>query len=224
MLIKKFKLFLERNKFNKYKKKIINYDIKLPKKIIKNSLYLIKWKDLDFIIESMLQNIGNGIFYYIIFFNNKKINDFKLDIIKQITDFLGVHLILIGKENYYIYQNIKYKFHINSNKNKNIDKRLIFLTNEDLMDLSIIGFINLIEDPILFTNSHDEILIQNFVNVSLSVCINDQGKIFKPIVFDDVIKLNKNILTINFSEIEILKKKVHQNDRFGKKILNLINK
>ena len=226
MLIEKFKLIFQRKKLNKYKNKIMEYNINLPKKIIKNSLYFIKYKSIDSIIEIMTQNVENGVFYYVIFLDNKKINESNMDIIKQISDFLGVHLILIGRENYYIYQNMIFNFDIKSYEGdyKNIDKRFIYLNEKDFIDLSIISFIYLTEDPIIITNSHEENLIQNFVNTSFSICINDQGKIFKPIVFDEVIKLNKNILNINFSEINILKKKIHQKDRFGKKILNLIHK
>jgi hypothetical protein len=54
--------------------------------------------------------------------------------------------------------------------------------------------------------------------------INLDKKIFKPLVFDNVVELRHNILKINYSELELLRNKIKENDKFGKKLLKLVNK
>lgn len=226
MLIKKFKYILLKHELKKYKKIIINSKIKLPNNIDKNSFFLSKWKGLNYIFKTVIQEIQNGIFYYIIFYNEKDIGRLNLRILKEVSDFFGIHLIIFSKKNYYIYQNTINIFDLYNDKKNfvKLDKRLNFLSNNDLEDITVISYIYLNNDNIIFTSSRDEELIQNFSNASFSIVINKEGKIFKPVVFDDMINLSNNKLKINFKEINILKEKINQNDFFSKKVYNILKK
>lgn len=225
MSIKKFKYLYQRANLKKYIKLINDNAINLPKKIERNILLLESYKDNTSLIKSIQKNIENGIFYYIIFSKKKQLNKFKIDLISQIVDFFGVHVFFLGdKYYYYLYQNIIQEKGLKILSQKNVDKRFIFLEEENLNDLTYLSVCYLIEHAIIFTNSKNEELMQNFSNTTFSILINIDGKIFKPIVFDDIIELKNNILKLNYQELEFLKNEIKQKDLFAEKILNLINK
>jgi hypothetical protein len=93
-----------------------------------------------------------------------------------------------------------------------------------LKDISSVVISNLNKNSIIFTDSLNDNLIQNFSNVTFSILINLEKKIFKPVVFDNVVELRHNILKINYSELDLLKNKIKKNDIFSKKVLKLIDK
>lgn len=224
MLIKRFKDFAEKHKLKKYYNLIRSKEIKLPNRIEKEMIFLNDYKNDFQIVEDIIDNIEKGIFYYVFFIEEKKLKKFETKILSQIIDFFGVHVFILGKDYKYIHQNNIYEKGIEILNEKNIDKRFIFLKEKNLIDITTIGISNLNKNSIIFTDSLDDNLIQNFSNVTFSILINLEKKIFKPVVFDNVVELKHNILKINYSELDVLKNKIKKKDIFSKKVLNLIDK
>ncbi|MDK2945924.1 MAG: hypothetical protein PWQ85_696 [Geotoga sp.] len=224
MLIKKFKLIYEEYKLKKYVKLLKTNSIEMPKKIKRDVLFLENYKDNSSLIKSVQKNLEKGIFYYVFFIKKKNLKSFDVKLISQIVDFFGIHLFFIGKDYYYLYQNMVYKKGLQVHLQKNIDKRFVFLEEKKLLDITALSICNLTENSIVFTNSLDEELMQNFSNATFSIVINVNGKIFKPIAFNNIIELKSNYLKLNFEELESLKNKLKQKDVFGEKVLKLINK
>jgi hypothetical protein len=187
-------------------------------------IFLDNYKNHFQIIEIIIDNIEKGIFFYIFFIEEKKQKKFETKILSQIIDFFGVYVFILGKDYKYIYQNRIYKKGIEILNEKYVDKRFIFLEEKNLKDISSVVISNLNKNSIIFTDSLNDNLIQNFSNVTFSILINLEKKIFKPVVFDNVVELRHNILKINYSELDLLKNKIKKNDIFSKKVLKLIDK
>jgi hypothetical protein len=201
-----------------------NTPIEMPKEIKRDVLFLENYKDNISLIKSIQKNLEKGIFYYIFFIKKKHLKSFNIKLISQIVDFFGVYVFFVGNEYYYLYQNIVYEKGLKIHTQKNIDKRFVFLEEKKLFDMTSLSICNLTENAIIFTDSLDDELTQNFSNATFSIVININGKIFKPVVFDNIIELKNNYLKLNFEELEVLKNKIKQKDVFGEKVLKLINK
>lgn len=227
-----FRLFLLKIYYWVFKKDILSSldTLKNHKRITKDILgtYIIPNLNFRSLIKSFTKGIGEG-FYVFFYFTPRQISRQKVDLIKELANIYGIHLIIFNKKCilrvfdnhcYYIDSLTPLKeriFSISSSK-------ITFLFPEEVTNPAVIMTLKMQNIDIIFSANISSYFNQDLSNNLIAYVINDKN-IYVPELFEqnvvlektqDMIKLDlkylksikNNYLETNYKDLNLIKAKL----------------